>query len=144
MQSKTLIPMHQFILEIDFMSTSEFCDTYGVPHPYFTGDVQSSADKFLQVDAIKHKIFVEYAKFLNKPLTTEILLKLLGFEAVDIRAGNEKYKQGQYVIENDEFGYWLEPYGSVDGLRIHKVNDLVFLNISHNIHIQNGYVRQKP
>lgn len=68
-----LKPMVQFILEIDQMTTKEFCDKYNVPHPYFTGDVRTSADKFLQVDAIKHKMFVEHAKLLkrNTPIAKE-------------------------------------------------------------------------
>ena len=55
--------MVQFILEIDFMTTKEFCDKFNVPHPIFTGEVESSAKQFLQVDAIKQKMFVDYAKF---------------------------------------------------------------------------------
>jgi hypothetical protein len=68
MKESKLVPMTQYILDIDWLTTKEFCDTYKIPHPVFTGDVKTSADQFLQVDAIKHKMFVEYAKFLVKPL----------------------------------------------------------------------------
>lgn len=55
-----------FILEIDFLTTTEFCEKYKVPLPIFTGEVKSSADQFLQIDAIKHRMFVEKAKELNR------------------------------------------------------------------------------
>ena len=58
--------MIEYILEIDSMTTKEFCDKFKVPHPYFTGDVESSTNLLLQIDAIKHKMFVEYAKDLRR------------------------------------------------------------------------------
>lgn len=72
MTTKKLIPMHDFVLEIDALTTLEFCNMYGCPVPKFIGNVETSADQFLQVDAIKHRIFVEYAKFLNKPLNEQM------------------------------------------------------------------------
>jgi hypothetical protein len=58
--------MIEYILEIDSMTTKEFCDKFKVPHPYFTGDVESSANLLIQIDAIKYKMFVEYAKDLRR------------------------------------------------------------------------------
>lgn len=132
MKQKKLIPMIQFILDIDWMGTKEFCDAYEIPHPFFTGDVKTSADLFLQVDAIKHKMFVEYAKLLNKAITSRILLENLGFENMDVRGGYKKYKNGKYVITNDQYGFWLEPYDSVDGCRVHKLNDLISYDFTYN------------
>ena len=123
--------MIQFILEIDWMTTTEFCDTYNVPHPIFTGDVKSSADQFLQVDAIKHKMFVGHAKLLSKNITVKILGDL-GFVSIDVRGGHPKYKNGKYEIVNDDMGFWLEPYDSVDGIRISKVQDLVNFGFTYN------------
>mgnify|MGYP003403190717 FL=1 len=131
MKAQKLIPMVQFILEIDWMTTKEFCDTYKVPHPFFTGDVKSSADQFLQVDAIKHKMFVTHAKFLCQNITIQILEKL-GFVSVDVRGGHPRYKNGKYEIVNDDMGFWLEPYDSVDGSRLTKVQDLVGYGLSYN------------
>ena len=51
MKSKKLVPMTQFILDIDWMTTKEFCDTYKIPYPTVIGGVND----FLQVDAIKQK-----------------------------------------------------------------------------------------
>ena len=136
MKTSKLIPMVQFILDIDWMTTIEFCNTYEVPHPQWTGDVRTSADKFLQVDAIKHKMFTEYAKFLSKKLTVKMFTgtnpKIIGFESVDVRGGNPKFKNGKYEITNDEFGFFLEPYDSVDGCRISRVEDLVNYGFSYN------------
>lgn len=58
--------MVEFILEIDFMSTKDFCDKYGCPHPFISKDIKESADSFLQVDVVKHRLFVAHAKALNK------------------------------------------------------------------------------
>jgi hypothetical protein len=68
MKESKLISMTQYILDIDWLATKEFCDKYHIPHPFFTGDVRTSADQFLQIDAVKHRMFLEYAKFLRKPL----------------------------------------------------------------------------
>lgn len=133
METKKLVSMVDFILEIDWLTTKEFCDAYGIPYPYFTGEIKSSVDQFLQVDAIKHKMFVEYAKFLRKDLKIEMFIGenpiFVGFEKVDVRGGNPKVKNRKYEITNDQFGFWLEPYDSVDGYRLHKIQDLVGLNV---------------
>ena len=66
--------MTEFILEIDWLTTKDFCDRFKVPHPYYTGDVKSSADQFIHIDAIKHKMFVEYAKFLKGKLNLNMFI----------------------------------------------------------------------
>ena len=132
MKAKKLIPMVQFILEIDWMTTKEFCDTYRVPLPFFTGDVKSSADQFLQVDAIKHKMFVEYAKFLAKDISIDILKNKLGFTDVETRGGYAKFSNGRFTITNDQYGFWLEPYDSVDGSRLSKLESLAGYGLSYN------------
>lgn len=58
--------MVQFILEVDYMTTTEFCNKYGVPLPVFTGEVGSSVNNLLQIDAIKCKMFIQKAKELNR------------------------------------------------------------------------------
>jgi hypothetical protein len=68
MKTKELLSMVDFILEIDFMTTIEFCKNYEVQLP----TIQAGANGLLQIDAIKHKMFVEYAKFLNKKLTIDM------------------------------------------------------------------------
>lgn len=132
MKNQKLISMVDFILEIDWMTTKEFCEKHGIPVPYFTGEVESSAKLLLQVDAIKHRMFVDYAKLLNKNITTEILTKNLGFESIDARGGYPSYVKWKYKIVNDQYGFRLEPYDSVDGCRIHKLNDLISYGIIYN------------
>jgi len=68
MKTKKLIPMIQFIIEIDWMTTSEFCQESGAPLP----NIRDGVNSFLQIDAIKHRMFVEYAKFLSKTLTIDM------------------------------------------------------------------------
>lgn len=54
--------LKSYILYIDSMTTREFCQWQGIPEPYFTGNTKTSADLFLQIDAIKHRLFLEKAK----------------------------------------------------------------------------------
>ncbi len=88
--------MVQFILEIDWMTTKEFCETYQVPLPTLIGGVND----FLQVDAIKHKMFVEYAKFLNKPLEMGMFYPLnekgdvMFYDAINFESAN-KFKDAE-------------------------------------------------
>ena len=58
--------LQEFILYVDSLSTEEFCNWQGIKHPYFTGDVKSSADLFLQIDTIKWRICKEKAKEQSK------------------------------------------------------------------------------
>lgn len=74
MAEEKLKSMVEYILEIDWLTTSEFCKKYNYPLPYFTGEVKSSAQQFLDLDAVKHRMFVEYAKFLNKKLNIEMFV----------------------------------------------------------------------
>ena len=114
--------MVQFILEIDWMTTKDFCDTYHIPHPYFTGDVKTSVDKFLQVDAIKHKMFVEYAKFLNKPLEMGMFYPLnekgevMFYDSINIEMAN-KFKDLKSKLLFSEFS--IEGDYQSPGMKIH-------------------------
>ena len=133
---KSLMPMVQFILEIDFLSTEEFCDAYELQRPYWTGDTQTSADMFIRLEIIKHRMFVEYAKLLNKNLTKEMFVGknplIHGFHYVGYNSESKKIRNGKYEITFDQYGFWLEPYDSVDGRRLHKVEDLVSYGFAYN------------
>lgn len=122
--------MVQFIIETDWLTTQEFCDKYGVPHPYWTGDVKTSAYAFLRRDLVAKRLFVDYAKFLSRKLTPDMFVGdspiFLGFESSHVIGFYPKIKMkgDKYVITNDKYGLFLEPYDSVDGRRIQKVEDL--------------------
>lgn len=126
-----LKPMVDFILEIDWMTTPEFCKEYNIQEPYWNGNVESCANQFIKLDARKHKMFVEHAKLLNKDITKEILINC-GFTPVDVRGGYPKYKNGKYEITNDQYGFWLEPYDAMDGCRVNKLNDLTSYGFTFN------------
>lgn len=57
--------MVDYILKIDRMITLEFCKTYKIP--IVKGDYD-----FMQVEAVKYRMFVEYATFLNQKLTLDM------------------------------------------------------------------------
>lgn len=52
-----------------------------------------------------------------------------GFEVVNSRGGYVKVKHGKYTITNDNFGLWLEPYDSCDGIRLTTISDLTKYNL---------------
>lgn len=124
-----LITMVQFIIEMDWLSTKEFCTKYNVPRPRWTGDIKSSSDQLLNIDAIKHKMFVEYAKILNKEITVGILQERMGFKSIETRSDRFTYKNGKVEIVNDQYGFWFNGYDGIDGKRISRVEDLVSLEL---------------
>jgi hypothetical protein len=128
MVEEKLISMVDYILEIDWLTTTEFCNKYNYPHPYFTGEVKSSAKQFLNLDAIKHRMFVEYAKFLNKQLTLKILTENFGFALENDGDGFPIFYKNKYKITNTSDGFWLE---QIDCYRIQlvRVSDLIPLNL---------------
>jgi len=124
-----LVPMVQLILDIDWLTTKEFCNEYGVPLPYFTGDIQTSADKLLQVDAVKHRMFVSYAKMLNKKLDRTMFTEngrvFLGFKSSgtdpEILFTNEEVE----ILSNKD-GFWIlatKPHSIVK--QVERVQDLI-------------------
>ena len=131
MTTKKLIPMHQFILEIDALTTKEFCDKFSCPHPkIIPGNIEKTADQFLQVDAIKHRIFVAYAKFLNTPLKKEMF------------SSNEKddplflVREGQYY---DEFSEMF--IGSITLVDVIKIADLLCKSTEFNYNANHQFVQ---
>ncbi len=58
--------LREFILYVDSLTTKEFCIWQRVSEPYFTGNAESTINLMLQVDAIKHRLFVSKAKSIPK------------------------------------------------------------------------------
>lgn len=133
---KSLLPMVQFILEIDWLSTVEFCDTFNLPHPRFTGEVESSAKQFVNLDLVKHKMFVEYAKLLNKKLTADMFVGknplILGFKKNNYVKGDYIIlENGKYEITINEDGFWLDFHDS-GAIKINRVENLVGYGFYYN------------
>lgn len=72
----------KFIFEIDYLTTNEFCDKFKVPKPVISIDAEESANSFLQIDAIKHRLFLEKAKEISRNKTYS--------EPIDISSFKEK------------------------------------------------------
>ena len=129
---KKLISLIDYVLQIDFMTTVEFCNVYQIPKPKFACDVDFGVSEIFRIDAIKQKMFVDYAKFLNKDITVDIL-KTLGFNQAVYKGENmPEYTNGKYEIANDKYGFYLQPYDSVDGQRVRKVFQLCELGLTIN------------
>lgn len=124
-----LVPMVQLILDIDYLTTKEFCNEYGVPHPYFTGNVETSADKFLQVDAVKHRMFVSYAKTLNRKLDKTMFIGntsiFIGFKSSNTQPENLFTYEDVEILNNKDGFYILatKPHSSVK--KVERVQDLI-------------------
>jgi len=58
-----------FVLNVDALTTNEFCEAYGVEVPSWRGSVQASAFEFIRIDAIKWRMVKERSKELKKGLT---------------------------------------------------------------------------
>lgn len=92
--------MTQFILDIDWMTTKEFCETYKIPLPTVTGGVND----FLQVDAVKQKMFVEYAKFLNTDLREDMFVGDKAIFPNFIKCSPKEAEKRDIQMSFDDFG----------------------------------------
>lgn len=101
--------MIDYILKIDAMTTKEFCENQGCPLPIPMNDIESSANQFLQIDAIKHRLFVSEAKRLRRSAAHHSQMP---------NSLNKMHKPivvEQYA-DNGEFSHWhlIDPHtGSV-------------------------------
>lgn len=65
--------MITFILNIDWMTTTEFCNAYNVPLP----TVNEGVNGLLRIDAVKHKMILDRAKALDRaPFKPKSLIDL--------------------------------------------------------------------
>lgn len=138
MKTVKLLPMVKFILDIDALTTKEFCDKYGVPHPFYTGEVNSSVDKLLQVDAVKHRMFLEYAKFLNKDLTQDMFVGesaiFVGFEAFNVTVDSNMVNNGKHTITFVKDGCILDWF---EDERLVKIEDLASAKLDISVNTKN-------
>lgn len=68
MKTIPLIPLLQFVHQLDTMSTTDFCKQYDAPVPSTVADLSA----YQQIDCIKYNIIAEYAKLLRKPIREEM------------------------------------------------------------------------
>lgn len=52
----------QFVRELDWLTTKEFCDKYDIEIPSWKGNVQLAASEFIRLDAIKWNMTKEFVK----------------------------------------------------------------------------------
>lgn len=125
-----LISMVDFILEIDWLTTAEFCDKNKLPHPHFTGEVKSSAEQFINLDMVKKRMFIEYAKFLNKKLTLDMFVgKKPIFEGFEVNKDFENKDVLRRVGESQVFAYLDdEPFKMHFPRSASRIEDLLAIN----------------
>lgn len=122
--------MVDYILNIDWMTTTEFCNETGAPLP----NIRSGVDSFLQIDAIKHRMFVEYAKFLNKPITLELFIgKSKVFENFEVALNFEDKPVLRIIGENQVYAYINDDKFSMSYPKMaKKIEDLVSMGWKYN------------
>ncbi len=68
MKERKLIPLIKFAFELDALDPKEFCKIH-LPHVPVIG---VSLVALLQIKASKYHVIMDYANFLNKPLTLDM------------------------------------------------------------------------
>ena len=68
MKTTPLIPLLQFVLQLDAMPITDFCKQYDAPVPSTVADLSA----YHQIDCIKYNIIANYAKLLRKPICAEM------------------------------------------------------------------------
>ena len=65
--------MKQFILDLDFLTTKEFCEKYDIAPPKISNKMSKEelAFEFIMLDAIKYKMIVENAKKSQKKISSK-------------------------------------------------------------------------
>jgi len=66
MKTIKLVSMVNFILDMDWLTTKEFCDKYGAPLPSPVGGVESAVNQLLTIDAIKHRFFCSVCQTIKQ------------------------------------------------------------------------------
>jgi hypothetical protein len=121
-----LVNLTDFVVNLDYLTTKEFCHTHKVPEP----TVHEGTEGLFRIDSIKHRFVVQYAKFLKKSITTDILVKTFGFLPQNERSNIYlPYVWDKYTIRTDQYGFWLNAYDGIDGRRVHTLGDLVDLGL---------------
>lgn len=118
--------LQEFILFVDYMTTKDFCDWQGCPHPRFiANNIEASADQLLQVDAIKHRLFVQKAKDqARNPKKVELKFQIafpvpVGVQSETEAWMNPKKWSSKEIISSDPVVF-IEPC-SVAGVFANKV-----------------------
>ena len=117
--------MSRFVLETSSLTTIEFCSKYEIPRP---SDFLSEC-KFKE---IKLRGFVDYAKFLSKKITVEVLTKELGFVFLDSKDKSIEFINNGYCVVNTKHDFWLCSHDATEGREIKTVEDLVGIGIQVN------------
>ena len=108
MKKFKLISLIDLVMLIDQMTTKEFCDAYHIPYPNFVGGV----DDLLRIDANKHKVFIDYAKFLKKPLKLDMFYPLnekgevMFYDSLNFENAN-KFKEAESKLLFNGFSFIL-------------------------------------
>lgn len=134
-----LISMVDFILDTHCLTTNKFCTKYNFPLPKFNNNIDKAVIEIMTIDSIKHRLFVEYAKLLNRNLMSDMFMgnNPLFPKCRQIDVSENKYLHFRLSHRLDIFfdkkGCCLQPHiDQMEGYYIKKISDLINLEIEIN------------
>lgn len=131
-----------FALDIDWLTTNEFCDKFSIPVPRWAGNAQALADQVLHLDAIKYKMLIDKAKEISRRKPEEVKPENKVNRWIKITEQNQP-KPGQIVmVRGDRIGEINPKDKNVTGFVIWdnikyskavdvEVYDVAYTNITH-------------
>ena len=125
--------MTRFILDVQGLNKNDFWVIFlNSDKKYFDYPDLLTKCKFSE---IKLKGFVDYAKFLSKKITVEVLTKELGFKITGDDGRNIECTNNGYcifIMDSDFDDFWLCSHDATEGREIKTVEDLIGIDIEVN------------
>lgn len=122
--------MTKFVLETNELTRAEIWKQYLNSDSKYFSNVTISTESGL--GKIKHSICVQYAKFLSKKITVQLLTNELGFTFLESKENSTVFINNGYCVVNHGSSFWLSSYDATEGREIKTVEDLVGIGIDVN------------
>jgi hypothetical protein len=129
-----LISMTKFVLETNELTRAE------IWKEYLNSDIKYLHRPLFGMSSglaeVKQDSCVQYAKFLSKKITVQLLTNELCFELLESKDKDMEFINSGYCIICTGSGFWLSSYDAAEGREVKTVEDLVGLDINVDFKIQ--------
>ena len=126
--------MTRFVLEINELTRAE------IWKEYLNSDIKYLHRPLFGMSSglaeVKQDICVQYAKFLSKKITVQLLTNELCFELLESKDKSVDFVCNGYCLINTKQDFWLCSYDATEGWEVKTVEDLVGLDINIDFKIQ--------
>jgi hypothetical protein len=93
-KKEELKPLQDYIFWLNSMTTTELCKEFGWPLPVFTGDIKTSADQFLNIDARLWNLVKEHNK--------DLIVKEHAKKLTNLKAESDHFPEvGKTITDSD-------------------------------------------